>query len=80
MEEITTFTRFLDILQGQSVLTLFLIIGMGYLIGGMHRQLFPWAGGWCGKGQGGHGKPSRLQVPWRKVIRYLAFLGARLLF
>ena len=40
MEEITTFTRFLDILQGQPVLTLFLLIGMGYLIGGIRIGSF----------------------------------------
>ena len=40
MEEITTFTRFLDILQGQPVLTLFLIIGMRYLIGGIRIGSF----------------------------------------
>ena len=40
MEEITTFTRFLDILHGQPVLTLFLIIGMGYLIGGIRIGSF----------------------------------------
>ena len=40
MEEITTFTRFLDILHGQPVLTLFLLIGMGYLIGGIRIGSF----------------------------------------
>ncbi len=40
MEEITTFTRFLEILHGQPVLTLFLIIGMGYLIGGIRIGSF----------------------------------------
>jgi putative transport protein len=40
MEEITTFTRFLNILHGQPVLTLFLLIGMGYLIGGIRIGSF----------------------------------------
>ena len=40
MEEITTFSRFLDILHGQPVLTLFLLIGMGYLIGGIRIGSF----------------------------------------
>jgi putative transport protein len=40
MEEITTFTRFLDILQAQPVLTLFLILGMGYLIGNIRIGSF----------------------------------------
>ncbi len=40
MEEITTFTRFLDILHAQPVLTLFLILGMGYLIGGIRIGSF----------------------------------------
>jgi putative transport protein len=40
MEEITAFTRFLDILHVQPVLTLFLILGMGYLIGGIRIGSF----------------------------------------
>jgi putative transport protein len=40
MEEINAFTRFLDILHVQPVLTLFLIIGMGYLIGGIRLGSF----------------------------------------
>jgi putative transport protein len=40
MEEINAFTRFLDILHAQPVLTLFLIIGMGYLIGGIRIGSF----------------------------------------
>ena len=40
MEDINTFTRFLDILHAQPVLTLFLIIGMGYLIGGIRIGSF----------------------------------------
>jgi len=40
MEEINLFSRLLDILQAQPVLTLFLIIGMGYLIGGIHIGSF----------------------------------------
>jgi len=35
MEEINTFTRLLETLHAQPVLTLFLILGMGYLIGGI---------------------------------------------
>jgi putative transport protein len=42
MEEINLFSRLLDILQAQPVLTLFLIIGMGYLIGGIRIGVFPW--------------------------------------
>ncbi|NOR40329.1 MAG: hypothetical protein GQ537_03890, partial [Gammaproteobacteria bacterium] len=40
MEEINLFSRLLDILQAQPVLTLFLIIGMVYLIGGIHIGSF----------------------------------------
>ncbi len=40
MEEFTAFMRFLDILHAQPVLTLFLIIGMGYLIGGIRIGSF----------------------------------------
>ena len=40
MEEITTFSRFLDVLHAQPVLTLFLIIGTGYLIGGIRIGSF----------------------------------------
>jgi putative transport protein len=40
MEEINLFTRFLDTLHVQPVLTLFLIIGMGYLIGGIRIGSF----------------------------------------
>jgi putative transport protein len=40
MTEFTTFTRFLDILHAQPVLTLFLILGMGYLIGGIRIGSF----------------------------------------
>lgn len=35
MEEVTAFSRLLDTLHAQPVLTLFLILGMGYLIGGI---------------------------------------------
>ena len=40
MTEFTTFTRFLDILHAQPVLTLFLSLGMGYLIGGIRIGSF----------------------------------------
>jgi putative transport protein len=40
MEEINTFTRFIDILHAQPVLTLFLILGIGYLIGGIRIGSF----------------------------------------
>ena len=40
MEEINLFIRFLDTLHVQPVLTLFLIIGMGYLIGGIRIGSF----------------------------------------
>jgi len=40
MEEINLFSRLFDILQAQPVLTLFLIIGMGYLIGGIRIGSF----------------------------------------
>jgi putative transport protein len=40
MEEFTTFSRFLEILHAQPVLTLFLILGMGYLIGGIRIGSF----------------------------------------
>jgi putative transport protein len=40
MEDITTFMRFLEILHEQPVLALFLIIGMGYLIGGIRIGSF----------------------------------------
>ena len=40
MQEFTTFFRFLDVLHAQPVLTLFLILGMGYLIGGIRIGSF----------------------------------------
>ena len=40
MEEFTLFTRIIDILRVQPVLTLFLIIGMGYLIGAIRIGSF----------------------------------------
>lgn len=40
MEEFTNFTRLLDLLHSQPVLTLFLILGMGYLIGGIRIGSF----------------------------------------
>lgn len=40
MEEITTFTRLLETLRVQPVLTLFLIFGVGYLIGGIRLGSF----------------------------------------
>lgn len=40
MEELTAFTRFLTLLRAQPVLTLFLIIGMGYLIGAIRIGSF----------------------------------------
>lgn len=40
MEELVLFTRFLDTLRAQPVLTLFLILGMGYLIGGIRIGSF----------------------------------------
>ena len=40
MTEFTTFTRFLDVLHAQPVLTLFLILGMGYLIGNIRIGSF----------------------------------------
>jgi len=35
MEEISAFTKFLELLRTQPVLSLFLVLGMGYLIGGI---------------------------------------------
>ena len=35
MEELQIFTRIIEVLRLQPVLTLFLILGMGYLIGGI---------------------------------------------
>ena len=40
MEEVNTFNRILDILHTQPVLTLFLILGIGYLIGGIRVGSF----------------------------------------
>lgn len=40
MEESTLFSQFLELLQAQPVLTLFLIIGMGYLIGAIRIGSF----------------------------------------
>jgi putative transport protein len=40
MEEISIFIRFLEILRAQPVLTLFLILGMGYLVGGIRLGSF----------------------------------------
>jgi putative transport protein len=40
MEEINAFTRLIETLHAQPVLTLFLIIGMGYLIGGIRIGSF----------------------------------------
>ena len=40
MEEIGAFSRLLETLHDQPVLTLFLILGMGYLIGGMRLGSF----------------------------------------
>ena len=40
MEEATAFTRLLDTLYAQPVLTLFLILGTGYLIGGIRIGSF----------------------------------------
>ncbi len=40
MEEINAFTRLIDTLHAQPVLTLFLILGMGYLIGGIRIGSF----------------------------------------
>ena len=40
MEEISLFIRLLDVLRAQPVLALFLIIGMGYLIGGIRIGSF----------------------------------------
>ena len=40
MEEISVFTRFIDILHAQPVFTLFLIFGMGYLIGNIRIGSF----------------------------------------
>ena len=40
MEEFTTFSRLLELLRAQPVLTLFLIIGMGYLIGAVRVGSF----------------------------------------
>ena len=40
MEEINAFTRLLETLRGQPVLTLFLILGMGYLIGNIRIGSF----------------------------------------
>ena len=47
MLETDLFISFLGVLRNQPVLALFLIIGIGYLIGGIKlRQLFIGAGGW----------------------------------
>ena len=40
MEEADVFTRLISMLHTQPVLTLFLIIGMGYLIGGIRIGSF----------------------------------------
>ena len=40
MEEISTFTKIIELLRAQPVLTLFLIIGMGYLIGAIRIGSF----------------------------------------
>jgi putative transport protein len=40
MEEFNAFLRLLELLRAQPVLTLFLIIGMGYLIGNLHLGSF----------------------------------------
>jgi len=40
MEELSTFTRLLELLHAQPVLTLFLILGMGYLIGAIRIGSF----------------------------------------
>jgi putative transport protein len=40
MEELTLFTKFIELLRQQPVLTLFLIIGMGYLIGALRLGSF----------------------------------------
>ena len=40
MEEINAFTRFINILHAQPLLTLFLILGIGYLIGGIRIGSF----------------------------------------
>ena len=40
MEELNTFSRLLETLHNQPVLTLFLILGMGYLIGGIRIGSF----------------------------------------
>ena len=40
MAEVIEFTRLLEILRAQPVLTLFLILGMGYLIGNIRIGSF----------------------------------------
>ncbi|MBW2451338.1 MAG: hypothetical protein JRF07_03175 [Deltaproteobacteria bacterium] len=40
MEELTVFCKLLELLRAQPVLTLFLILGMGYLIGAAHLGSF----------------------------------------
>ena len=40
MEEFTTYSRLLELLRSQPVLTLFLILGMGYLIGAVRIGSF----------------------------------------
>ena len=40
MEEMTTFTKLIELLRVQPVLTLFLILGVGYLIGGIRLGSF----------------------------------------
>jgi putative transport protein len=40
MEELSVFTRFIELLRVQPVLTLFLILGVGYLIGAIRLGSF----------------------------------------
>ena len=40
MEEISAFTRFIEALRTQPVLTLFLILGMGYVMGNIRIASF----------------------------------------
>ena len=40
MEEISLFTKLIELLRVQPVLTLFLILGVGYLIGGIRLGSF----------------------------------------
>ena len=40
MEEVNVFIRFIELLRAQPVLTLFLILGMGYLIGAIRIGSF----------------------------------------